>query len=231
MINPDDNIRKLSNDLQEYDNNITVYQSAEKNSILIGCITENAEEMSEKSKNIGEICGKHIPYLKVYSEIKFDLHTKEGYKETFILDINNNDLKKDESQSWLLKDSSSYNQEQAKTIELQNKQKNLNAEVANLEEKKASLTTEIEKLNRDVIKIKGEPQTYPAGHLIAGTDVPIGKYKIYDGTSNFIVHSSEGSLKVNIVLGGGYGVDEYIYTFQTGDKIVANSSFKLVSVE
>ena len=100
-----------------------------------------------------------------------------------------------------------------------------------LEEKKQTLNSEIEQLNGEAIKIKGTPKTYPAGHLTAGTDIPVGRYKIYGGNSNFIVYSSAGKLEVNIILGESFGVNEYIYTFKSGDKIEANSSFKLVEVE
>lgn len=231
MINPDENLSKLAKDLQEYDNNITVYQSAGKNTILIDCLSEKSDEMSQKSKDIGEICGKHISYLTMYSEIKFELHTKEGEKETFTFDIKNQDIKEEEIQSWLMKGSTAFNQEEEKVKELQKKQESLNAEISGLESKKSSLNSELEKLSGDVVKIKGESKKYPAGHLTAGTDVPVGKYKIYGGNSNFVVYSSSGDLKVNIILGGGYGVDEYIYTFQNGDKIQSNSSFMLVPVE
>lgn len=109
-------------------------------------------------------------------------------------------------------------------MQLQNQKKEL-------ETQKTQLESEINTLKGEVLKTKGEPKTYPAGQLTAGTDVPVGKYKIYGGNSNFIVYSSYGTLEVNIILGGTYGVNEYVYTFQTGDKIEANSSFKLIAVE
>lgn len=119
------------------------------------------------------------------------------------------------------------------------KQEEINSKIRELEDnknnlinEKTRLETEITSLKEEVIKLKGEPKTYPAGHLTAGTDVPTGKYKIYGGSSNFVVYSSSGSLNVNIILGSGYlSVSEYIYTFSIGDKIEADSSFKLVSVE
>ncbi len=108
----------------------------------------------------------------------------------------------------------------------------LKSEKESLESQKKQLETEIDMLKGDIIKLKGEPKTYPAGHLTAGIDIPLGKYKIYGGNSNFVVHSSSGSLKVNIILGSGsFAVNEYIYTFSMGDRIQANSSFKLVAVE
>ncbi len=125
-----------------------------------------------------------------------------------------------------------------KELEQEEKQREINSNIATLESKKGelekekqSLESQIKTLNKDVIRIKGEPKTYPAGHLTAGTDTPTGKYKIYGGSSNFAVYSSTGRLEVNIILGSRYGVDEYIYTFKTGDKIKASSSFKLVEVE
>ena len=117
-----------------------------------------------------------------------------------------------------------------KQAEIQKNIKTLETEVDNLTSQKSQLESEIESLKADVITINGEPKTYPAGQLTAGIDVPIGKFKIYGGSSNFIVRSSNGSLRVNTILGGNYGVEEYIYTFRSGDKIDAHSSFKLLEV-
>lgn len=119
-----------------------------------------------------------------------------------------------------------------KQEEISNNITTLESKVTELTNQKASLETQVSELNSEVIKLKGEPKTYPAGQLVAGTDVPTGKYKIYGGNSNFVVYSASGSLQVNIVLGtNAYSVSEYIYTFKTGDKIEARSSFKLVEVE
>lgn len=133
----------------------------------------------------------------------------------------------------------SKNQSEIEELKQTNKQKEINNSIATLENKvieltnqKISLENQISELSSEVIKLKGEPKTYPAGHLTAGTDVPTGKYKIYGGNSNFVVRSSSGSLQVNIVLGtNAYSVSEYIYTFKTGDKIEARSTFKLIEVE
>lgn len=129
--------------------------------------------------------------------------------------------------------------EQIQDLQKEEKQNEINNNIKTLENKVAELTTQkqdlenqINTLSQNVIKIKGQPKTYPAGQLVAGEDIPIGKYKIYGGSSNFIVHSATGSLQVNIILGSGqYKVSEYIYTFKEGDNIKANSSFKLVEVE
>lgn len=96
------------------------------------------------------------------------------------------------------------------------------------------LQSEKKQLSEEVIKIKGTPKTYPAGYLIVGEDIVVGKYKIYGGKSNFFVHDKYGNLKVNIILGNEYsslGVQEYIYNFKDGDEVQAESSFNLVSIE
>ena len=122
-------------------------------------------------------------------------------------------------------------QQEDRKKEVQNNIKTLENKQEELTKEKETLESQVTSLKQDVIKIKGEPKTYPAGQLIAGEDVPIGKFKIYGGKSNFQVYSSTGRLQVNIILGGSYGVDEYIYTFKADDKIEASSSFKLVEVE
>ena len=119
-----------------------------------------------------------------------------------------------------------------KKKELEKSISSLESKISELTKNKEDLDTQISQLNGEVVKLKGQPKSYPAGQLTAGTDIPTGKYKIYGGSSNFVVYSSSGSLQVNIILGtGSYNVSEYIYTFKTGDKIEANSSFKLVEVE
>lgn len=231
MINPNENLTNLSRDLQDYYEDITVYQSVEKNTIVIDCSFNSKEDATEKSEKIGEIVGKYIDYLSVYKKININMHTKDGIKTNLTIDIEKREIKEDKEEVWILEDSIAYNEKQNKLKELQTKESELNSEISSLKNKKQTLNTEIEQLSGEVVKLKGEPKTYPAGHLIAGTDVPTGKYKIYGGSSNFVVYSSIGKLQVNIILGGRYGVNEYIYTFNTGDKIEANSSFKLVAVE
>lgn len=142
------------------------------------------------------------------------------------------DLNKAKEETQSKKKEISELKQEDKIKEIENKINGLNTEVTNLQTQKDSLNTEIATLKEETVKLKGEPKTYPAGQLVAGTDVPVGKYKIFDGNSNFVVYSAYGDLKVNIILGSGsFNVNEYIYTFQEGDKIEARSSFKLVSVE
>ena len=161
-----------------------------------------------------------------YNELNEKLSRKQKLYTDLVTKNNETEEKNREQEAKIKELSQSEKQE-----ELNNTIKGLEGKVEALTTEKQTLETEIENLKGDVIKIKGEPKTYPAGHLTAGTDVPIGKYKIYGGNSNFVVYSAYGSLQVNIILGSSYGVDEYIYTFKNGDKIEASSSFKLVEVE
>lgn len=109
-------------------------------------------------------------------------------------------------------------------IEMNNEIEEKSNQIIELDEKIASLKSE-------VIKISSEPKKYPAGYLYAGTDFEVGRYKIHDGSSNFMVKSSSGESRVNIILGGKYGVEEYIYKFSLGDEVEARGSFKMVSIE
>lgn len=127
---------------------------------------------------------------------------------------------------------------QEKIEKLNSTKEDKESEINTLEESKKQKQSEIDKLNSqinnlksDIIKIKGQEKLYPAGYLVAGKDFEIGRYKIYGGSSNFFVRTITGNLKVNIILGGEYGVNEYIYEFSKGDEIEANSSFKMVLIE
>ena len=110
---------------------------------------------------------------------------------------------------------------------LTDEKETLENEISALQNEITGLEEEIEELEGDAITAAGQPKKYPAGYLYAGTDFPTGRYRIYDGSSNFVVYDAAGRLRVNIILGGRYGVDEYIYTFSIGDEIQADSSFKL----
>lgn len=224
LINPDRSLSELTKNLRAYHKETTVYQSYDKNVVLVESKFENKEDAVKGTEEIGRIIGKSIDDLSLFKEVDINIYTIDGMKSTIAFDISTRQLKNEKTEVWVLEGSSAYEEEQKKINEL----KSTNQE---LENKKMSLNNEIEKLKEDIIKTKGEPKTYPAGQLTAGVDVPTGKYKIYGGNSNFIVHSSYGDLKVNIILGGSYGVNEYIYTFQQGDKIDAKSSFSLIGVE
>ena len=232
MINPDKNLTELAKKLKDYDERITVFQSANKRTIAINCNFDNEGEATEKSTEIGKIINNYMDYLGAYKNISMDVYTENGMKTSFTIDTATRKIEKDKQETWALENSAAYNAEQNKLKEIQTKQNEIKSEISSLENKKQTLNTEIQELNSEVVKIKGQPKTYPAGQLTAGTDIPVGKYKIYDGKSNFVVYSKSGELKVNIILGAeNYGVNEYVYTFKEGDMVKANSSFKLVTIE
>lgn len=115
-------------------------------------------------------------------------------------------------------------------------------EILGLDESKAALEGEVagleERINAlqgEVVRISGEPIQFPAGVFYAGQDFEVGRYKIYDGSSNFFVENSSGRNEVNIILakpGNRYdNPSEYIYKFSAGEQIEARSSFKMVPVE
>lgn len=138
-----------------------------------------------------------------------------------------------------LKEQVNKKEKEISEIKQEEKQKELNdnietleTKVSNLTKSKENLEKEVESLKEDIIRIKGEEKTYPAGQFTAGKDVAVGRYKIFEGNSNFTVHSSTGRLMVNIILGNdNYSVSEYIYTFKDGDQIESRSPFKIVEVE
>lgn len=117
-----------------------------------------------------------------------------------------------------------------KIEELKSEQKELEENIKDKKSEKSSLEKEIDELNGDVITAKGKAKTYPAGQLVAGEDFEVGRYKIYGGSSNFIVYSRYGDLEVNTIL-GDWGVEEYVYTFNNGDEIEAHSSFKMQPIQ
>lgn len=117
-----------------------------------------------------------------------------------------------------------------KIQDLKENQEELEEDINSKKSEKISLEKEIERLNEDVITAKGKAKTYPAGQLVAGEDFEVGRYKIYEGNSNFIVYSRWGDLEVNTIL-GDWGVEEYVYTFNEGDEVEAHSSFKMQPIE
>ena len=87
MINPDKNLTELAKKLKDYDERITVFQSANKRTIAINCNFDNEGEATEKSTEIGKIINNYMDYLGVYKNISIDVYTENGTKTSFTIDI------------------------------------------------------------------------------------------------------------------------------------------------
>lgn len=109
----------------------------------------------------------------------------------------------------------------------------LDAQIQERQGKIDSLNAEIDSLSNTVKVKQEEPTVIPAGEytVSANGSVRPGRYSV-TGSSNFVVHSSTGDLKVNTILGGGsFGVDQYVCNLSSGDNIKAQSRCTLTPVE
>lgn len=162
------------------------------------------------------------------TEIKLD--QDEEYKNTM------ESLKKTETNLKKVKDELTDNQSILKELEeykknkascqkeiegLNGKVESLKADVSNLDTQIAEKTAELNRVKGDIIIAQGEPFTLPAGDFTVGHDINPGRYLV-SGTSNFIVDSSSGRLKVNTILGYdsfGFGDGDYVCTLEKGDQV------------
>lgn len=152
------------------------------------------------------------------------------------IEINEKDksIKEKEEKILELSKEEKINEIQGEIDDLTKTKNKLSGEIDDLNGEKTTLQEKLDKLNGDIIKAKGKTKKYPAGYLTAGKDFETGRYKIFGGSSNFVVRSSRDDLRVNIILGNDtkWGeVKEYIYDFDYGDEIDASSSFKMQPVE
>ena len=160
--------------------------------------------------------------LKAEEQTSLSLKEENNKIQKEFLEMNNkiSELQRDEEQKKISEE----------IDKLKDEQKSLEEDIKDKESEKSSLEKELKKLNGEVLTAKGKAKSYPAGQLVAGEDFDVGRYKIYGGSSNFVVYSRFGELEVNTIL-GDWGVEEYVYTFKEGDEIEAQSSFKLQPIE
>lgn len=111
--------------------------------------------------------------------------------------------------------------------------KGKNDELSSLSTQVDEKQAELEKIESGIVKKKEEPLELSAGVFIVGTDVPAGRYQVTNigQGSNFIVHSPSGSLKVNTILGDGFGSGDYVFFADEGDTIENGARVKLIPVE
>lgn len=130
------------------------------------------------------------------------------------------------------KDKIAFSEEYSKKSEALNK--DLDDKTSKLASTNASLEIkqkELDKLNQNIITAKGNPISLPSGEYTGGTDIPIGRYKV-SGSSNFVVQSYTGKLKVNTILGGGIvGKGDYVCNIEVGDKIEASSKVNFTPIK
>lgn len=120
-----------------------------------------------------------------------------------------------------------YNGRLAKAID------DLRATSAKLDDVQSKLTSgraELIALRGRIQRTKDAPIEMPAGQLVVGHDLPAGRYAVV-GDSNFQVFAEDGDLKVNTILGGDYGVKEYVCFLEDGDRIEARGADTFYRIE
>ena len=91
-----------------------------------------------------------------------------------------------------------------------------NNSISSLDADISAKSAELDKLKNAIQRTEEEPKVLTAGHYTVGNDLPPGRY-IVTGSSNFIVYSLWGDLKVNTILGGQIGVESFTCELESGD--------------
>jgi ribosomal protein S13 len=108
-------------------------------------------------------------------------------------------------------------------------------QVKSLDSQIGSKQKELASINGEIKAKKDAPKVLSAGQYVVGKDVPVSRYKAAPNGSgsNFVVHGSDGDLKVNTILGdhSGLGTAEYVFWAEKGDIIETEASVKLIPVE
>ncbi|RFU68404.1 hypothetical protein [Bacillus sp. V59.32b] len=89
---------------------------------------------------------------------------------------------------------------------------------------------ELALLTGKVQQKKEAPKSLSAGKFTVGTDIPAGRYKVTSngGSGNFFIN--EG-MDANVIIGGGFGLKEYITHLNDGDAIDINFPAKFTPIE
>lgn len=101
-----------------------------------------------------------------------------------------------------------------------------------LEEKISKKEDLLDSLTTKMIYAKSEPITLSPGQYIIGDDISVNRYRVESigEGSNFTVHSSDGELKVNTILGVD-GVNSYTFFGEDGDVLETQADVKLKIIE
>lgn len=80
---------------------------------------------------------------------------------------------------------------------------------------------ELDSLTGQVVKASGAPKRLSSGQYVVGKDIPAGRYTVHalgSGSNFFVYDGSDGSAKVNTILGNADGLGSGDYTFFCSDK-------------
>ena len=179
-----------------------------------------------------------------YEKIKLDFETKQKIITTYEEDITELESKEAE-----LKEVIEFNQEivdkvnesetvladlESKKNDLETENSSLEKSVNNLKTEKEDLQAEIDKLNGELVQATGSPIELDPGMWFQGTDeIPVGRYTVSNGDSNFFVYDEDGNAYVNIILDdtdSGWGVTEYTFVLIEGSIIETDSGCTLTPV-
>jgi predicted RNase H-like nuclease (RuvC/YqgF family) len=187
-----------------------------------------------------------------YEELAKEVEKAEGYLKDFDEEIDTARLEIKEVKSDLDSVNREYTKrkseyDEAKIIAEQkdtvlNEITTLNSQMDGKKNELATLDTtiqtkkdELAKLESAIIVKNEEPVQLPAGTLIVGKDIKVGRYKVLPvgRGSNFKVYDSTGSNLYNTIISStpDHGVPEYVVFLGDGNIIEANSPFKYVPVE
>lgn len=115
--------------------------------------------------------------------------------------------------------------------QLEQQYQSRSAEISSLDTQIATKQSELDTLTGNIIKAKSAPKTLSAGQFMVGADLPSGRYNV-SGSSNFVVRSASGSLKVNTILGdSSVGRGDYVCTLATGDSMELHARTTFTPIE
>lgn len=175
---------------------------------------------------------KTVSYNQIESEIKKQNEELTSTKEK--LAAANKELASVQTQYKEAKDLIAKREELVKNVQLsQDVQMTMKKEIDQMNEQLNTKKIELERLSNAIVTKKQTPKQLPAGHFTVGKDIEAGRYQVtaVGRGSNFVVRDSIGDLKVNTIIGGGFGVAEYVVELADGDSIEQEMRVKFTSIE
>lgn len=198
-------------------------------------------EKIQKNKNFILMCGGALLVVVLVGIISYSVGNSAKVSEMAISNTMNQieeksgELKtldeKINSQKGIVSEIEEYKStKEAKTSEianLDNEIQDKNNTIASLDASISAKSSELDSLKNAIQRTGEEPKTLPAGEFTVGADLPEGRYQV-SGSSNFVVYSSSGGLKVNTILGNSrVGSGDYVCTLSSGNtmRLSARTTF------